>query len=205
MTCRKNSRNNLLIVFFPKLMWCHKISVIKHCDSWFKIAEKNFNAILCIQKKLQIMLHNLKSLSMRRIGVFSANADQPTNVLQKLLYFRTIASHAMGFIRCWRCGNEISTAGIQFKCIKCQSLLELPNDVVFTKNKHFLIWNGFQEQIGIDFAFAFRIIFNSWELISDSISTSKHWTNNFGRFRMYCIRTNSAIGIIWNQSNMTYH
>ncbi|XP_055306198.1 iron-sulfur cluster co-chaperone protein HscB [Sitodiplosis mosellana] len=75
------------------------------------------------------MLHNLKRLAVFRIGVFGANADHQTNELGKSVLIRTIASYASGLIKCWQCGNENSSAGIQFKCTKCQSLLELPDDV----------------------------------------------------------------------------
>lgn len=76
------------------------------------------------------MLHNLKSLAVIGIRGFGANANQWTNQLGKYAVFRTIASYASGLIKCWQCGNENATAGIQFKCTKCQSLLELPDDVV---------------------------------------------------------------------------
>ncbi|XP_031635220.1 uncharacterized protein LOC116348374 [Contarinia nasturtii] len=75
------------------------------------------------------MLHNLKHLSVFRIGFFGANADQRSNPLRKSMAFRTIASYASGLLKCWRCGNENAAVGIQFKCTKCQSLLELPGDV----------------------------------------------------------------------------
>lgn len=74
------------------------------------------------------MLHNLKGISMRQTGLFGANSD-PNNSI-KSVFLRTIASYATGLIKCWQCGIENSSAGIQFKCTKCQSLLELPDDVV---------------------------------------------------------------------------
>lgn len=76
------------------------------------------------------MLHNLKMRSMPWIGRFGANVDQRSDGLCKLWFSRTIASYASGLIGCWHCGNENSSAGIQFKCTKCESLLELPDDVV---------------------------------------------------------------------------
>lgn len=69
------------------------------------------------------MLHNLKS------AVTSRTAEQCTHKLMSFVYFRAIARYATGLIRCWQCGNENSSAGIQFKCTKCQGLLELPDDV----------------------------------------------------------------------------
>lgn len=78
------------------------------------------------------MLHNLKNLTKcRTIQVISANSDQCTQKFMDSVYCRAIARYATGLIRCWQCGNENSSAGIQFKCTKCQSLLELPDDVVY--------------------------------------------------------------------------
>lgn len=131
----KKIPRNLSIVFYHKLLWYHKfIRILRKRTLCFRfdIAEKfYFNFVY---RKMQGMLHNLKSISMRWIGVFGANADQQTNVLQKPVFFRKFVNCVTELIRCWHCGNENSTAGIQFKCIKCQSLLELPNDVV---NFHF--------------------------------------------------------------------
>lgn len=76
------------------------------------------------------MLHNLKLIALRQAGAFDANVN--TNRLGSSLFSRSIASYAAGLIKCWLCGNENSSAGIQFKCTKCQSLLELPDDVVNT-------------------------------------------------------------------------
>lgn len=74
------------------------------------------------------MLHNLKSNSMRYLGLFGANIDK--NNLRKLLLGRRFANNANILVKCWHCGNEHLSADILFKCIKCQSLLELPNEVV---------------------------------------------------------------------------
>lgn len=78
------------------------------------------------------MLHNLKSLATSPTSkIVGTNAVQCTTYgLPVSVFFRTISRYATGLIRCWQCGNENSSAGIQFKCTKCQSLLELPNDVV---------------------------------------------------------------------------
>ena len=81
------------------------------------------------------MLHNLKRLAVFRVGGLGANADHQTNELAKSVFIRTIASYASGLIKCWQCGNENSSAGIQFKCTKCQSLLDLPDDVVCVQLK----------------------------------------------------------------------
>lgn len=72
------------------------------------------------------MLHNLKSVP-------NMNAVQCTHKVMDSVFFRAIARYATGLIHCWQCGNENSSAGIQFKCTKCQSLLELPDDVVRTQ------------------------------------------------------------------------
>lgn len=85
------------------------------------------------------MLHNLKSVAMLWVGVFGANVNQQTNQLRKSLFSRTIANYAVGLIKCWHCGNDNATAGIQFKCTKCESLLELPDDVVNAELKSYLI------------------------------------------------------------------
>lgn len=76
------------------------------------------------------MLHNLKSVATRTSQIIGGNADQCAHKLIDSVFFRAIARYATGLIRCWQCGNENSSAGIQFKCTKCQSLLELPDDVV---------------------------------------------------------------------------
>lgn len=70
------------------------------------------------------MLHNLKHISTSR------TAEQCTSKLMSFIYVRPIARYGTGLIRCWQCGNENSSAGIQFKCTKCQCLLEMPDDVV---------------------------------------------------------------------------
>lgn len=126
------------------------------------------------------MLHNLKGIAH--------NVNVNTNRLRSLLFSRAIASYAAGLIKCWLCGNENSTAGIQFKCTKCQSLLELPDDVVTNSFR-----NGFQWGKSHRFS-AFRIIFSFWKLIKGSILIQKPWHNNFDRFRMCYIQTNSVIG-----------
>lgn len=74
------------------------------------------------------MLHNLKTIVLRQTGTLDANVN--TNRLRNTLFCQTIANYTNGLIKCWHCGNENSSAGIQFKCTKCQSLLELPDDVV---------------------------------------------------------------------------
>lgn len=80
------------------------------------------------------MLHNLKCVATSRTSqAIGTNVDQCTHKLMDFVFFRTIACYATGLIRCWQCGNENSSAGIQFKCTKCQSLLELPDDVVCMK------------------------------------------------------------------------
>lgn len=78
------------------------------------------------------MLHNLKSLAASQTSkIVGTNAVQCTTYsLMDSVFYRTIARYATGLIRCWQCANENSSAGIQFKCTKCQSLLELPDDVV---------------------------------------------------------------------------
>lgn len=83
------------------------------------------------------MLHNLKGVVARRTGFFGANIDENIAGLRSSLFFRAISSYATGLIKCWQCGTENSSAGIQFKCTKCQSLLELPDDVVNPKFKSF--------------------------------------------------------------------
>lgn len=82
------------------------------------------------RNKMQNILHNLKSAAIDRIGCFGANAHHQVAVCRKSLFSRAIATYATGLIKCWQCGLENSSAGIQFKCIKCQCLLDLPNDVV---------------------------------------------------------------------------
>ena len=77
------------------------------------------------------MLHNLKMVATNRTSkIVGAITDHCTHKLIDSIYLRPIARYATGLIRCWQCGNENSSAGIQFKCTKCQSLLELPDDVV---------------------------------------------------------------------------
>lgn len=81
------------------------------------------------------MLHNLKKSAVFWTSSFGANAEHKSG---KFVFKRTIVSYTNGLIKCWQCGNHNSTAGIQFKCTKCQSLLELPDDVVnkrIEKNK----------------------------------------------------------------------
>lgn len=78
------------------------------------------------------MLHNLKNVAKSQTTqMITVNSDQcTTHKTMNSVFCRTIARYATGLIRCWQCGNENSSAGIQFKCTKCQSLLELPDDVV---------------------------------------------------------------------------
>lgn len=133
------------------------------------------------------MLHNLKNLATSQTSkIVGTNAVQCTAYgLTDSVFFRTIARYTTGLIRCWQCSNENSSAGIQFKCTKCQSLLELPNDVVW-KLLYCWIWNIFIEnrtQI-LWYRFLSRITFNCCALIKDLISIQKHWRNNFDKFRM---------------------
>lgn len=141
------------------------------------------------------MLHNLKSVGTKRTSqIVVANSDRCAHKLIDSVFFRAIARYATGLIKCWQCGNENSSAGIQFKCTKCQILLELPNDVVW-------MWafSSFLPKIELKLNwlwhwYLFRITFNCYALINDLISIRKHWLNNFDKFRMYYIPISLVIG-----------
>lgn len=136
------------------------------------------------------MLHNLKKSAVFWTSSFGANAENKSG---KFVFQRTIVNYTNGLIKCWQCGNHNSTAGIQFKCTKCQSLLELPDDVVNKKSE--IVFVAYIDGSGLVF-FLFRTIFNCWGLTRDLILILKRWQINFGRFKMYYIRINLAIGMV---------
>lgn len=145
------------------------------------------------------MLHNLKSLVTSRTSqILGANSNHRTHKLMECVFFRSISQYPKGLIRCWQCGNENSSAGVQFKCTKCQSLLELPDDVVRIWTFYWWILNILAKQLEelLCYCFISRITFNYYALINDLISIRKHWQNNSDKFKMYCIPISLVIGNI---------
>lgn len=75
------------------------------------------------------MLHNLKR-AINLVNVYHFGANNKISLAQVILckYFCVKPSQA---IKCWSCGAIDASKTIQFKCSKCQCLLDLPEKMVF--------------------------------------------------------------------------
>lgn len=78
------------------------------------------------------MLHNLKrAISLcKKLAIpltFKPNALEWSRQHNGRYIHTTEAS----LTKCWNCGNARTANNIQFKCDKCQHLLELPANVVY--------------------------------------------------------------------------
>lgn len=86
------------------------------------------------------MLHNLKrTLTIANtanwLDRWAAATVVPqtttfSNTSQAIIRYYTSDSNKVQLVKCWNCGNQRPSADIQFKCSKCENLLDLPNDVV---------------------------------------------------------------------------
>lgn len=86
-----------------------------------------------IAKMIQKIFHNLKVL--RTIAIlhkFDVNSPATLSSNRWNTHFQLrLISTTKQSIECWQCGSSHSSNdGIQFQCVKCQSLLYVPNKVV---------------------------------------------------------------------------
>lgn len=88
------------------------------------------------------MFHNLKVLrSISTVQKFGGNGIHSlasnrvsAHFLSRLSSTSTPTSTSN---KCWQCGTpQPSNGGIQFQCTKCQSLLDVPSDVVWNALKY---------------------------------------------------------------------
>lgn len=76
------------------------------------------------------MLHNLKKVLGQKLAI---NAISEPNALEwKMQQIgRYCHTTETSLANCWNCGNAGTANNVQFKCNKCQHLLDLPANVVY--------------------------------------------------------------------------
>lgn len=88
--------------------------------------------------------------------------------------------------KCWQCGSpHSSNAGIQFQCTKCESLLDVPSDVVWNVLKYADHCYDF-----ISLASICRIISIYLPSIASTKLILRNCNRNFEKFKAFCIQIN---------------
>lgn len=142
------------------------------------------------------MLHNLKVFrclaTVHKFGgnksaIISANRWD-AHLLSRLSSTSTPATPTS--IKCWQCGSSHSSNdGIQFQCTKCQSLLNLPSQVV----QNAQLYANRLDQCVYDllkFQFICRIISICSPLIASTKSIRLNCNRNSVKCKAFCIPIN---------------
>lgn len=142
------------------------------------------------------MFHNLKVLrSIAFAHKFGGNhsATLSPNRLSAhfLLRHSSTSAPTTTPTKCWQCGSSHSpTGGIQFQCTKCQSLLDVPGQVVRNAFKYADNW------LLTHHSWPIRRIISTYLLSIESIeSMPLNCNKDSARCKVFCIQINSVRSI----------